>query len=135
MRRDKIGLAATRTDRTHAKAFRWARSGRPVARCPRGSWHNSASFASIPARMSLAPTRSALPDVFALHQGELIALQVNAARTLGFADCHFHDTLADGSPAPALAVIPAGAFEYGAAPEEAAPAQDRPRRAAVIERS
>jgi formylglycine-generating enzyme required for sulfatase activity len=32
-------------------------------------------------------------------------------------------------------VIPAGSFEYGAAPEEAAPDQDRPRRSALIENS
>ncbi len=76
-----------------------------------------------------------LPDTFALHEGELIALQVNAAHTHGLPDTHFRDTLADGSAAPALAVIPAGGFEYGAAPQEAAPAQDRPRRAALIERS
>ena len=80
-------------------------------------------------------TPTALPDTFALHAGELIALQVHAARALGLPDTHFQDTLPDGTPAPALAVIPAGAFEYGAAPQESAPAQDRPRRAALIERS
>jgi formylglycine-generating enzyme required for sulfatase activity len=80
-------------------------------------------------------TSAALPDTFALHPGELIALQVHASRALGLPDTHFHDTLADGNPAPMLAVIPAGTFEYGAAPEEVAPAQDRPRRAALIERS
>ena len=79
-------------------------------------------------------TNPALPDTFALHEGELIALQVNTARALGLPDIHFQDTLPDSTPAPALAVIPAGAFEYGAAPQEAAPAQDRPRRAALIER-
>jgi formylglycine-generating enzyme required for sulfatase activity len=78
---------------------------------------------------------STLPDTFALHEGELIALQVNTAHALGLADTHFQDSLDDGSAAPALAVIPAGAFEYGAAPQEAAPAQDRPRRTALIERS
>ena len=76
-----------------------------------------------------------LPDTFSLREGELIALQVNAAHVLGLPDTHFQDTLADGSAAPVLAVIPAGAFEYGAAPQEAAPAQDRPRRTALIERS
>jgi formylglycine-generating enzyme required for sulfatase activity len=76
----------------------------------------------------------ALPDTFALHEGELIALQVNAARALGLTDPRFHDRLADGA-ALALTVIPAGSFEYGAAPQEVAPAQDRPRRAAMIERS
>jgi len=76
-----------------------------------------------------------LPDTFALHEGELIALQVNAAHELGLPDTHFRDTLADGNAAPALIVIPAGAFEYGAAAQEAAPAQDRPRRTALIERS
>jgi len=80
-------------------------------------------------------TSVALPDTFALHEGELIALQVHAARALALPDTHFHDSLADGSAAPMLAVIPAGTFEYGAAPEENAPAQDRPRRAALIERS
>lgn len=80
-------------------------------------------------------TPTALPDTFALHEGELIALQVHAARALGLPDIHFQDTLLDGSAAPALVVIPAGAFEYGAAPQEAAPAQDRPRRPALIERS
>ena len=79
------------------------------------------------------PTR--LPDTFSLHEGELIALQVNAAHAVGLPDTHIQDTLPDGSPAPALVVIPAGGFEYGAAPHEAAPAQDRPRRAALIERS
>ena len=78
---------------------------------------------------------AALPDTFALHEGELIALQVNAAHALGLPDTHFRDPLPDGSAAPALAVIPAGGFEYGAAPQEAAPAQDRPRRTALIERS
>ncbi len=82
-----------------------------------------------PDRVSPSP-----PDTFALHEGELIALQVNAARALGLPDTHFRDTLPDGSTAPELAVIPAGAFEYGAAPQEAAPAQDRPRRTALIER-
>jgi len=78
---------------------------------------------------------TALPDTFGLHEGGLIALQVNAARALGLPDTHFRDSLRDGTAAPDLTVIPAGAFEYGAAPNEAAPAQDRPRRAALIERS
>lgn len=78
-------------------------------------------------------TAPSLPDTFALHEGELIALQVNAAHALGLSDTHFRDTLADGTRGPMLTVIPAGAFEYGAAPQEAAPAQDRPRRAALIE--
>ena len=73
-------------------------------------------------------------DTFALHQGELIALQANAAHALGLSDIHFRDTLADGTAAPMLAVIPVGTFEYGAAPMETAPAQDRPRRTALIER-
>jgi formylglycine-generating enzyme required for sulfatase activity len=80
-------------------------------------------------------TPAAVPDTFALHEGGLIALQVNTARALGLPDTHFQDSLPDGTPAPALAVIPAGAFEYGAVPQEAAPEQDRPRRAALIERS
>ncbi|MFP5408673.1 MAG: formylglycine-generating enzyme family protein [Gammaproteobacteria bacterium] len=75
------------------------------------------------------------PDTFALHEGELLALQVHAAAAAGLPDIHFHDHLSDGSAAPALVVIPAGSFEYGAAPQEAAPAQDRPRRVALIERS
>lgn len=75
------------------------------------------------------------PDTFALHEGELRALQVHAAAAAGLPDIHFHDRQADGSAAPALVVIPAGSFEYGAAPQETAPAQDRPRRVALIERS
>jgi formylglycine-generating enzyme required for sulfatase activity len=78
---------------------------------------------------------AALSDTFALHAGELIALQVHAAHAAGLPDTRFQDRLSDGTAAPALAVIPAGTFEYGAAPQEAAPAQDRPRRAALIERS
>lgn len=78
---------------------------------------------------------SAPPDTFALHTGELLALQVHAATGAGLPDIRFHDRLSDGSTAPALAVIPAGSFEYGAAPQETAPAQDRPRRVALIERS
>ena len=78
-------------------------------------------------------TPTALPDTFALHAGELIALQIHAAHALGLVDPHFQDTLPDGTTAPMLAVIPAGAFEYGAAQQESAPAQDRPRRAALIE--
>ncbi|HEX7970718.1 MAG TPA: formylglycine-generating enzyme family protein [Thiobacillus sp.] len=84
--------------------------------------------------MNPARTSAALPDTFALHEGELIALQVHTARALGLPDTHFQDRMADGTLAPELAIIPAGAFEYGAAPQEAAPAQDRPRRAALIER-
>lgn len=83
-----------------------------------------------PDRTSIAP-----PDTFALHEGELITLQIQAAHALGLSDRHFHDCLPDGSAAPKLAVIPAGAFEFGAAPQEAAPAQDRPRRTALIERA
>jgi len=74
-----------------------------------------------------------LPDSFALSEGERIALQVSTARALDLADTHFRDSLRDGTAAPQLTVIPAGAFEYGAAPNESAPAQDRPRRAALIE--
>lgn len=87
------------------------------------------------ADMNLDRIPTALPDTFALHAGELIALQVNTAHALGLPDTHFRDTLSDGSAAPALAVVPAGAFEYGAASQEGAPAQDRPRRTALIERS
>lgn len=79
-------------------------------------------------------TPDSLPDTFALHPGELIALQATTAHALGLPDRSFRDPL-PGSRAPELAVIPAGAFEYGAALGEAAPAQDRPRRAALIERS
>lgn len=75
-----------------------------------------------------------VPDSFALGPGELIALQVETARAQGLPDIHFHDVLRDGAAAPELVVIPAGAFEYGAGQREAAPAQDRPRRAALIER-
>jgi formylglycine-generating enzyme required for sulfatase activity len=77
---------------------------------------------------------TALPDSFALSDGELLALQVNTARELGLTDTHFRDSLHDGAAAPEMAVIPAGAFEYGAAPNEVAPAQDRPRRTALVER-
>jgi formylglycine-generating enzyme required for sulfatase activity len=80
-------------------------------------------------------TLAPLSDTFALHEGELIALQVHAAHAAGLHDTHFQDRLADGTAAPPLAMIPAGAFEYGAAPQEVAPAQDRPRRVALIERS
>jgi formylglycine-generating enzyme required for sulfatase activity len=80
-------------------------------------------------------TPTALSDTFALPAGELIALQANTARARGLPDIHFQDALSDGAAAPALVVIPAGSFEYGAAPAEAAPAQDRPRRAALIEHS
>jgi formylglycine-generating enzyme required for sulfatase activity len=74
------------------------------------------------------------PNTFALSEAELIALQAQAARAAGLPDVNFHDVLSDGSAAPNLAVIPAGTFEYGAAPEEAAPEQERPRKAALIER-
>src|SRR3569832_1410726 len=79
-------------------------------------------------------TAPSLPDTFAQHEGELIALQENAAHALGLSDTHFRDPLADGTQGPMLTVIPAGAFEDGAAPRDAAPAQERPRRAALIER-
>lgn len=78
---------------------------------------------------------SALPDTFNLHAGGLTALQMQAAHAAGLADPHFHDTLADGSAAPELSVIPAGTFEYGAAPQETAATQERPRRCALIEHS
>lgn len=84
--------------------------------------------------MNPDPRPAPLPDTFSLHEGELIALQVTAAHAAGFADTHFRDALADGTAAPLLVVIPAGAFEYGAAAGEDAPAQDRPRRTAQIER-
>lgn len=80
-------------------------------------------------RIATSPT-----DTFALHPGELLALQAHAAHALGLSDTHFRDTLADGTAAPILGIVPAGSFEYGAAPMEAAPAQDRPRRTAIIER-
>jgi formylglycine-generating enzyme required for sulfatase activity len=80
------------------------------------------------------PVTAALPDSFALSEGERIALQLHVAQQLGLPDTHFSDPLPGGDTAPALALIPAGAFEYGAAPGEPAPAQERPRRAAVIER-
>ena len=78
-------------------------------------------------------TPAPLPDTFALHDGELIALQVRCGQALGLPEPNFHDKLRDGSAAPEVAVIPAGAFEYGAAAQEAAPDQDRPRRAALVE--
>jgi len=85
--------------------------------------------------MNTDHTHIAPPNTFALSEGELIALQVEAAQAQGLPDIHFRDTLPDGTPAPALVVIPAGTFEYGAAPEEAAPELERPRRSALIERS
>jgi formylglycine-generating enzyme required for sulfatase activity len=85
--------------------------------------------------MNTDDTLIALPDTFALSDGELIDLQIQAAQALGLPDVHFRDRLPDGAAAPVLAVIPAGTFEYGAAPEEAAPEQERPRRSALIERS
>lgn len=75
------------------------------------------------------------PNTFTLSEGELIALQAQAAQAAGLPEVRFRDRLHDGSNAPELAVIPAGTFEYGAAPEESAPDQDRPRRSALIERS
>ena len=83
--------------------------------------------------MNARPPLPALPDTFALHPGELVALQVRTAQALGFPDTRFHDRLADGTPGPELAVIPAGSFEYGANAGEEAPAQDRPRRAAFVD--
>lgn len=85
--------------------------------------------------MQTHPALTPCPDSFALGAGELIALQVRTAHAFGLPDPHLRDALADGTPAPELAVIPAGAFEYGATPDEPAPAQDRPRRAALIEQS
>jgi len=76
-----------------------------------------------------------LPNTFTLQEGELTALQLQAAQALGLSSARFRDRLSDGSEGPELVVIPAGTFEYGAAPEEAAPDQDRPRRAALIERN
>jgi formylglycine-generating enzyme required for sulfatase activity len=75
------------------------------------------------------------PDTFSLSERELTALQLAAAQAQGLPDIRFRDRLPDAAMAPELAVIPAGTFEYGEAPEEAAPEQDRPRRSAVIERS
>lgn len=80
-------------------------------------------------RLTLPPA-----DTFSLNPGELSALQVHAAARHGLAGPSFHDTLADGSTAPECVVIPAGAFEYGAAPQETASPQERPRRSALIER-
>ena len=85
--------------------------------------------------MNPESTPTPLPDTFALHEGELIALQVHAARERGLAAPYLQDALPDGTAAPLLMVIPAGAFEYGASQQEAAPAQDRPRRTALIEHS
>lgn len=76
-----------------------------------------------------------LPNTFTLRESELTALQLQAAQAQGLSSVRFRDRLSDGSEGPELAVIPAGAFEYGAAPDEAAPDQDRPRRAALIEQS
>ncbi|MFZ3041310.1 MAG: SUMF1/EgtB/PvdO family nonheme iron enzyme [Thiobacillus sp.] len=83
-----------------------------------------------PDRPLIAP-----PNTFALSEAELIALQAQAAQAAGLPDVRFHDALSDGSAAPGLAIIPAGTFEYGAAPDETAPDEERPRKAALIERS
>ena len=80
------------------------------------------------------PRFPALPDTFSLTEGALLSLQIHTAQTLGLPDTHFSDALGNGLPGPELAVIPAGAFEYGAAAQEPAPDQDRPRRAAIIDR-
>ena len=65
---------------------------------PSPGWHNDSLLYRL-TNMNLDRIPTALPDTFALHEGELIALQVNAARALGLADTHFRDTLADGSVA------------------------------------
>lgn len=83
--------------------------------------------------MTPHPDSLALPDTFALHPEELLALQARAADAHGLPGPRFHDLLRSEAAGPELAVIPAGTFEYGAAPEEAAPPQDRPRRTAWIE--
>jgi formylglycine-generating enzyme required for sulfatase activity len=83
--------------------------------------------------MRTQPASPAIPDTFALGPGELVALQVHAAHAAGLADTHFRDVAADGSAGPELVVIPAGTFEYGARPDEAASTQERPRRAAMME--
>lgn len=85
--------------------------------------------------MNLDSVAEPLPNTFALHEGELIALQVRAAQAFALPDVVFSDALRAGGRGPMLATIPAGAFEYGAANDEAAPAHERPRRAALIERS
>lgn len=81
------------------------------------------------------PASISPPDTFALNEGELIALQVHASQASGLPDIHFHDCHSDGRAAPEVVVIPMGTFEYGAAQHEVAPAQERPRRAALIARS
>lgn len=75
------------------------------------------------------------PDTFSLSTGELVTLQTDTARAQGLTTPRFRDHARSGAILPELAVIPAGSFEYGAAPEENAPAQDRPRRRAQIERT
>lgn len=82
-----------------------------------------------PVRTTFSP-----PDTFVLSAGECSALQIHAGEAHGLADVRFRDTLADGSAGPELVAIPAGAFEYGAAPQEEASPQERPRRSALIER-
>ncbi len=75
---------------------------------------------------------SPTPNTLTLSGHELIDLQVKAAQAQGLPDFRFRDRLSNGDLAPELVVIPAGTFEYGAAPDEAAPEQDRPRRTAVM---
>ncbi|MDP3123296.1 MAG: hypothetical protein Q8M46_01700, partial [Thiobacillus sp.] len=78
---------------------------------PACRWHNR-FHASWPTMMTPDRFPSVPPDTFALHEGELLALQVQAAAAAGLPDVHFHDRQADGSAAPELVVIPAGSFEY-----------------------
>lgn len=73
-------------------------------------------------------------DTFSLSPGELTTLQVDAALRHHLSDARFCDRLADGSSGPECVAIPAGAFEYGAAPQETASPQERPRRSALVER-
>jgi len=59
-----------------------------------------AAFRTVPGPMNPDRFPATLPDTFALHEGALIALQVNAARALGRSDTHFRDTLRDGTARP-----------------------------------
>lgn len=76
-----------------------------------------------------------LPDTFMLSDGELKAIQLQAARSVGLGDIRLHDRLSNGTEGPELVVIPPGIFEYGAGPGETASDTERPRRTAVIERA
>ncbi len=60
---------------------------------------------------------SRLPCVEDVGEAQRLSLQHEAARTAGL-PVRFEDRLRDGSPGPALIVIPAGLFHMGSPPDE-----------------